>query len=132
MIFVDTSALFALYKHDDPHHEKAVKTTRFIDQQSLQKVSSNLIISELLTLISMRVGKMKAIEAGKTLRTSGLVVYFIDTQLQEKAWNIFLKIKDKDVSFTDCSSFAVMESLGIRKAFSFDEDFIKYGFTLMQ
>lgn len=35
---------------------------------------------------------------------------------------------DKDFSFTDCTSFIVMELLRINEAFSFDKHFDQYGF----
>jgi len=39
----------------------------------------------------------------------------------DKAWEIFEKYSDKDFSFTDCSSFAIMEMLKINNVFSFDK-----------
>ena len=42
---------------------------------------------------------------------------------EERAWEIFLKYKDKDFSYTDCTSFAVMERLKIDTAFTFDSHF---------
>ncbi len=32
-------------------------------------------------------------------------------------------------SFTDCTSFAVMQQLGVKKAFAFDQNFSEAGFT---
>jgi predicted nucleic acid-binding protein len=132
LIFVDASAFFALYKKDDPRHDKAVKIARMIDSGPIKKVTSNLMISETLTLISMRVGKAKAIETGKTFQEIDIMVHFIDQIFHQKAWKIFKSIKDKDVSFADCTSFAVMEALGIKTAFSFDEDFKRYGFEAIE
>jgi len=46
------------------------------------------------------------------------------------AWEVFRKFEDKDWSFTDCASYAVMERLGINKAFAFDHHFKQFGSTL--
>jgi len=53
---------------------------------------------------------------------------YVDEEIQSKAWEIAIKYRDKDFSFTDCASFAVMEMLDIREAFAFDKHFEQYGF----
>lgn len=130
MIFIDTSAFYALYKIDDKHHQKALKIAQNIFRSTDEHITTNIIITECLTLISMRVSKEKSLQLGKMILGSMMRIVFIDQPYHQKAFDIFQKIKDKDVSFADCTSFAVMESLGIKKAFSFDEDFEKYGFEL--
>jgi predicted nucleic acid-binding protein len=41
---------------------------------------------------------------------------------------ILAQYTDKSWSYTDCTSFAVMERLGIATAFSFDYNFSQYGY----
>jgi len=36
---------------------------------------------------------------------------------------IFEGYRDKDFSFTDCASFAIMKSIGLEVAFTFDRHF---------
>ena len=50
-------------------------------------------------------------------------------EMFELAWKLFQTYEDKKLSFTDCTSFAIMEKKGIDKAFSFDEDFVRIGFV---
>jgi predicted nucleic acid-binding protein len=52
-------------------------------------------------------------------------------ELEKEAFRIFEKYTDKRLSFTDCTSFALMKRLGISKAFAFDEDFLAVGFELV-
>jgi len=47
-----------------------------------------------------------------------------------KAWEMFKKYEDKDLSFRDCTSFILMNNLKLRKAFSFDEHFKQMGFEI--
>ncbi|MDT7605420.1 MAG: uncharacterized protein QOF61_3417 [Acidobacteriota bacterium] len=48
---------------------------------------------------------------------------FVDTG----AWEIFRDYADKDWSFTDCASKALIERLGIKTAFAFDRHFRQFG-----
>lgn len=50
---------------------------------------------------------------------------------RERAWAIFQRYDDKVLSFTDCTSFAVMERLGINTAFSVDHDFKAVGYLVV-
>ena len=45
---------------------------------------------------------------------------------------IFCRYKDKEFSFADCTSFALMEKFGIKNAFAFDEDFEKMGYIVLK
>lgn len=132
MIFIDTSAYYALYKIDDKHHQIALKIARNILSSTSKHITTNIIITECLTLISMRVSKEKSLQLGKMILESTTQIVFIDQYYHQKAFGIFQTIKDKNISFADCTSFAVMRYLGIKKAFSFDNDFKKYGFELLK
>lgn len=125
MIFIDSNAFIAIRNKRHPLHGKAIR----ISSQIIEPlVCTNIVIAETLTILSMRVNKSIAIQFGKEIKQQNIQIVHIDEIYQEKAWNIFQKIKSKDVSFFDCTSFAVMESFNIKKVFSFDEDFKKYGF----
>ena len=50
---------------------------------------------------------------------------------EERAKQILFQYTDKNFSFADAISFAVMERLTIRLAFTFDRDFAQYGFTVL-
>ena len=131
MIFIDTSAYYALYRIDDKHHQKALKIAKNILHSTDEQITTNIILTECLTLISMRVSKKESLQLGKIIHGSKARIVFINQHYHQKAFDIFQKITGKNVSFADCTSFAVMETLGIKKAFSFDEDFKKYGFELL-
>jgi uncharacterized protein len=50
---------------------------------------------------------------------------------EERARQIIFQYDDKDFSFTDAISFAIMERLNLKLAFSFDRHFAQYGFTTL-
>jgi predicted nucleic acid-binding protein len=47
--------------------------------------------------------------------------------MEDAAFTIFKQYADKDFSFTDCTSFSIMKSLNLNKAFAFDKHFEQYG-----
>jgi uncharacterized protein len=49
---------------------------------------------------------------------------------ERDALELFEKLADQGVSFTDCLSFALMRQHGIRQAFAFDRHFETAGFAL--
>ena len=44
-----------------------------------------------------------------------------------EAWDIFQRYNDKGGKFTDCTSKAVIDRLGIETAFAFDQHFRQFG-----
>jgi predicted nucleic acid-binding protein len=60
-----------------------------------------------------------------------LQILRIERPHEERAWVIFKRYADKDFGFLDCTSFAVMETLGITEAFSFDRHFRQFGFQTL-
>jgi predicted nucleic acid-binding protein len=52
-------------------------------------------------------------------------------QDEVRALDILTRYTDKDFSYTDATSFAVMERLGIGTVFTFDHHFGQYGFEAL-
>ena len=50
---------------------------------------------------------------------------------ERKAKEIIQRYTDKTFSYTDATSFAVMERLGISEAFAFDVHFQQYGLKIL-
>ena len=50
---------------------------------------------------------------------------------ERRALAILRQYQDKMFSFTDATSFAVMERLNTQHAFSFDADFRQYGWIVL-
>jgi predicted nucleic acid-binding protein len=50
---------------------------------------------------------------------------------ERKAREIIERYQDKSFSYTDATSFALMERLGLKNAFAFDSHFRQYGLKLL-
>lgn len=59
-----------------------------------------------------------------------LEIVWIDDAIANRSWQIFTKFNvDKEWSFTDCTSYAVMKQLNIAEAFTLDHHFAQMGFV---
>lgn len=130
MIFIDTSAFVALTFPTDTFHLQANVWWNKNKDESF--VTTNIVVMEALGWIRYKGGKKVAIDTGKRMYSgNGMDIDKVTREDEENAWNIFKKLDVKGVSMIDCTSFAVMNRLKIKKAFTFDSDFKKAGFTIL-
>ncbi len=127
-VLVDTSAIYALIASDDAHHKEGVAILRSLPEQKLTPALTNFIAAETHALLLSRLG---AAVARAWLLDNIWSVEPVGPSDEEKARAIIRRYEDKTFSYTDATSFAVMERLEIEQAFSFDPHFQQYGFTLM-
>ncbi len=119
-IITDASALISLFSQKDINHEKATKIIKHLKTAVL--LISNYIFAEVTTMLSQREGKEKAVKVGEYLKNKYNWIK-LDIQTEELAWEIFKKQKSKNVSFIDCTTFALYQQGVFDKAFTFDSDF---------
>jgi uncharacterized protein len=130
-IFVDTSAWLALNDRNDQYHSEAVSKLKNVTKQKIELITSEYIVDESITIIRYRVSHKAAVVFGDSLMNSTIVtVADITEEERFRAWMLFKKYDDKELSFTDCTSFALMNKLKLRKAFAFDDHFKQIGFEL--
>lgn len=128
-IFVDTGAWYALIDKKDPEHSSAAG---FLRANTFPLLTTNFIFDETVTLLRKRLGWNLAIEFGQKLKKSGFVsIASIKDEDEERAWEVFLKYKDKDFSYTDCTSFSFMQRLKTDTVFSFDAHFKAMRFKMV-
>jgi hypothetical protein len=130
-IFVDTSAWLALNDRNDQYHSEAVSKLKNVTKQKIELITSEYVVDESITIIRYRVSHKAAVVFGDSLMNSTIVtVADITEEERFRAWMLFKKYDDKELSFTDCTSFALMNKLKLRKAFAFDDHFKQIGFEL--
>lgn len=130
MIFVDTSAWVAIADKNDRYAEEAGRQYTGLILKKEKLTTSDLILVETYNLLSQTIGAKATIKFGNVLHSIPfLKIESVAKTDWERGWKILEKYDDKNFSFTDCTSFALMERLRIRTAFSFDAHFTRYGFT---
>lgn len=128
MIFVDTSAFLALENRRDIYHNKALIFKDTCVKSAQKFITSDYVLDESYTIIRIRASHAIAVQFGEMLYRSQFIhIERITPEIFEDAWRIFKSFSDQDFSFTDCTSFALMEQLNINTAFTFDAHFQQYG-----
>lgn len=130
MILVDTSVWYAAFVPNSSGHEASAD---LIHNHLASLITTDYVIDELATLLSRRGVRHTAITRMPALLDGTLC--HLETLTKDDfltAWNIFSKFTDKEWSFTDCTSYAVMQRLGINQAFALDGHFKQFGFAEIQ
>lgn len=128
-VFLDTSALAAFFDKADEMHLEARAKMEIIKRKKLKLLLTNFIFDEAITLCLARTNHEKAVEMGEFIFNSKIVEFeWLTEELQRKAWEYFKRHNDKVYSFTDCTSFLIMQKRELRYYFFFDEDFKRAGF----
>lgn len=133
-IFIDTSALIAYYNIDDRHHGDASEVMMKIKEGEIPLTRfyiTDYIFDETMTFMECVLNNHRlAQEVGEALLSSPFTTMLkIDEEAFQDAWELF---KERvGLSFTDCSSFAIMERYGIAQSFTFDKHFKDAGFKIL-
>jgi len=130
-VFVDSSVYLALLDADDEHHSQATEILQELAHARYRQFTTNVLLIESHALILSVLGRTHAAQFLKDMQESNTVVLRARAADEERAKQILFQYDDKDFSFADAISFAVMERLAIRLAFTFDRDFAQYGFTVL-
>jgi uncharacterized protein len=125
-VFLDSGAFPALADEDDKYHSVATSVYTELLQAKAQLLTSNFVLSETYTLIRFKVGHRAAVEFMKSF--AGIKILRVNETIEKTAKMIFVRYDDKDFSFVDCTSFALIEYHRLDHAFAFDSHYRQYRF----
>jgi predicted nucleic acid-binding protein len=130
---LDTSALVALADAKDTNHATAEKFLKSLARSKRGLATSTYVADELLTLVRMRVSHAAAVKTGEGILNSKWIrLIEVDEDIRDLAWNLFVRYSDQRFSFSDCTSFAIMQRMAISEAFTYDrKDFLAAGFVAL-
>ncbi len=126
MKLVDTSFWVALFFAGDPHHSEA-RALWTGEADSL--LCTNHVLGETWTFLRRRRGHADAVRAIDAIGGSPRVAQLqVEREVEEEAWVWLRRHDEREYSFVDATSFAVMRRRRLRQALAFDGDFGAAGF----
>jgi len=128
-IFVDTGLFVAFHNTKDVNHSRALEIMKNIVTGKLGSVyTSDYVFDEAVTTALVRTRRPEtALTVGRMIQgeftTPFLVVLRVNATAFKEAWKLFSRYAEKGLSFTDCTSVALMSMKDIESIVSFDTDF---------
>lgn len=125
-IFIDTGIFVAVRNKKDKNHQRATELMRCALKADFGIIrTSDYVVDEAVTTALARTRSHQiAVNTGKYILSSARIDRIPVSQEDfDLAWSKFQTMKDKFLSFTDCTSLALIERHGIERIMSFDSNF---------
>lgn len=131
-VFIDAGIFIAYVNEKDKLHAQA---SGLIDDITENKhgaaFTSNAVFDEAVTFLLYKTGDVRNAAGVRDLIIGNkekdipqfMNLLFVDKELLNKGWNIFVKYANKKLSFTDCTTIELMNSRDIEFLASFDGGF---------
>jgi len=127
-VFVDTSYYLARALPRDQWHAASIKASK----AGMSFFTSSMVVNETISLLQSRGYLSAALTFLERMRLKEEVqIIHPDAALQSEAWDLFGRWAGAGASAIDCTSFAIMRRMGIRRAFTFDAHFRVAGFETL-
>lgn len=131
-VFGDTSFFFALAAKRDPAHRPAVLVYEKLLKAGTRIVTTEYILDETLTLTKARINASIALAVLDRIETSEAIdLEMLTAERFLSSKHYFRKHSDHGYSFTDCTSFVVMDELEIGAALTTDRHFAEAGYEVL-
>jgi uncharacterized protein len=127
-LFVDTSAFYAIADGGDRHHREALSALE-ASIGTDRVVTSDHVAVESWLLICSRLGRRAAMGFWDGISIDVFSVLGVTAQDFRRGREMAQEWSDQAFSIVDCTSFALIERLDIRRAFAFDNHFriVRFG-----
>lgn len=131
-VFVDTAGWMACADRADPAHAACRAARDHALEAGRTLITTDFVADETLTLIRFRLGLSAADAWWQQLDGSARLRWErVDHDRFERARQIFLQYRDKDLSFTDCTSIGVMRELKVKAVLTTAGHFRQMGFDVV-
>jgi predicted nucleic acid-binding protein len=128
-VLVDSGVFVALHNTRDENHETAKKLITMIASGEMGTAyTSDYVFDEAVTVTLKRTGKADvALRVGRMILGERPVPFLVVLRVAEdvfkSSWVLFQKYSERGLSFTDCTSIALIEMREMHSIVSFDSGF---------
>ena len=123
-VFVDATVLIAAATPQAREHDASKKLIALMAEDS--PFTTDHVLVEAWHVINRRTKRFYAMRFWFGLRETPVFIECVTPPDLERAEAIARAWPDQDFDLVDCTSFAVMERLGCKRAATFDRDFAVY------
>jgi uncharacterized protein len=131
-VLIDTSAYYAFMDTGATEHTLARRAFLRLINDGTELSTTTFVVAEIHAMLVIRTNRHFAASALDRLYGSSIRIIRPTEGDETHARAIIHHYQDKEFSFADAVSFAVMERLHIRRAWSYDHHFGQYGWALEQ
>ncbi len=127
-VYLDTGALIALATSSDRFHDQAIEYFKRALKDGTRFVTGRPVLVEYIDGVAKRVGKSEGIKELRLLESTATIRIEPETADDwVRGRELFLRYDDHPIDLTDSLSFAMMDRMGLKAAFTFDRDFAVHG-----
>jgi predicted nucleic acid-binding protein len=131
-VFVDTGGWMACADRSDPAHLACTAARDATLEAGKILITTDFVVDETLTLLRCRLGLAAANRWWQQIDGSARLRWErVASDRFERARHLFFQYRDKDLSFTDCTSFAIMRELKVTTVLTTDSHFRQVGFDVL-
>lgn len=127
MIFLDTSAIYALADTDDQMHEDALRMFRSAQESNEEFLTHSYVLVESAALLQRRLGFKVALAFLE--EANAFTVVWVDQELHSQGVEYLRQRNLANVSLVDALSLLLMHGKGLQSYLGFDKHFTDAGFS---
>jgi predicted nucleic acid-binding protein len=133
-VFVDSGGWLSAVNKADQYYADGRPYLEGLIRARARILTTDFILDEVLTRLRYDVGYRKAVEFLELARRSNengvLAIASVTPALWKRAEDFFVLYRDVKLSFTDCTSFALLEARPVDTVFGYDDHFEMMGYIL--
>jgi predicted nucleic acid-binding protein len=132
---VDAWAWIALYNPSDQHYAIAILAQEELLKAGYRWYTTNFVLDEAYTALRRWGSHSRAVQFGRRMQaianSGALEIIAVSPEVERAAWELFERYDTvANLSYTDCTTAAIMQDRGIRTIFTGDGHFRIMGFEV--